>query len=347
MSKYASYPGPSFDNPFQIPWALAMEDHGWHVLTPVWWPGSLFRNCGRIPIILFHWPESYWRSEQLWRSYLKAAKFLIMVRLAKLLGYKLVWSAHNVMPHEYLSESLERKMRLWILSHFDLILGHAHNTLEDLQAEFGEFHLPYAEAVLGHYEGLYNPSADRETLLKKWDLSPSKHKVLLMLSGKKYKDQANFLEAWSSGRWDHLQLILAGRVPPSLRQAIENLPGDVRHLGNNGTPHNMLSDLMLCTDMLALSYRRITTSSAYFLAVTFFKPVLAPDLPFFLRHSREGSALLYRADQGSAGIAAALRKLDSSEWQVDHQALQELRSQYTWAKSSACVADAFDRLLGK
>lgn len=347
MPSYASYPGPSLDNPFQIPWALAMEEHGWQVCSPVWWPGSLIRNRKRIPILLFHWPESYWRSNKLWKTQIAALRFRCMVRLAKALGYKLVWSAHNVMPHDHLSERVERLMRSWILANFDLVLGHAHNTLADLEQEFGPVTTQYLEAVHGHYEGLFCPSADTASLLRKFDLSPEKQKVLLILSGKKYKGQLQFLQAWGARKWEHLQLVVAGRVPVDFRVTLERLQGDVRHIGASGVPHNTLADLINCCDMLALPYRRITTSGAYFLALTCRKPVIAPDLPFFTLHSKPSSALLYGGDHSVSVIADALGRLDRREWAPNLQSLIDLRGQYTWARSAARVAEAFDHLAGE
>lgn len=346
MPQYASFPGPCLDNPFQIPWAHAMEDHGWKVCSPSWWPGSLIRNRKRIPLLLFHWPESYWRSENLLDSQMKAFKFRCMVRLAKSLGYKMVWSAHNVMPHEYLSERLERRMRRWILGNFDLIVGHSLNTYDDLTVEFGALPSPYVEAVHGHYGSLFAPSADKASLLRKYGMNTDKQKVFLMLSGKAYKGQLPFLEAWNAASTNRLQLVLAGRTPSGFSQVVGGLAGDVLHIGSDGLSHNMLADLLSCVDIMALPYSKITTSGAYFLALTCSVPVLAPNLPFFELHSSAGTALLYGTDGGVLEIERALSRLDQEQWEPDYIALQQLKQRFTWAAAGSRIAKAFDLLVG-
>lgn len=349
MPNFASLPLFDPGNPFLLHWIYAMEEKGWHAQPLIWWPVSLFKHRKRIPVIVFHFPNSYWRSPSAAKTRLRALAFRLMVRLAKAIGYKMVWAANNAMPHDPKYPELEIAQRRWILRHFDLVAGFARNTRRDLEAAVGPFATPFVEGVHGHYEGLYPATAPVPDLIRRHGLDPAKFRLLLVLSDKPYKGQIPFLEAWVEARTEGLQLVLAGPAPGSMLRLIESLPGDVVHVSKGERiPHYVLGDLHRACDMVALPYLRITTSGAYFLALTLDRPVLAPDLPFFRMHTGEGKgvALLYDHAAGRPAARDAISRLACEAFAADAFAMAALREQFTWGRFAESAAPAFDALLG-
>jgi glycosyltransferase involved in cell wall biosynthesis len=347
MPFFSPYPHFSTENPFLLHWLYAMEEHGWKAQPFIWWPISLLKYRYKIPVILFHFPDVYWRTDLLKKAKYRLFKFKAMIRLAKMLGYKLVWCANNVLPHDARYPDFEKAQRKWIMRNFDLIVGFARNTCQELEHEFGPLKIPFASGVHGNYEGLYPPSKSREELIQDMELDSQKIKILLLLSDKPYKGNLSFLKTWSSGHYPNLQLVLAGPAPDSMKDLIEKLCGDVRYISKHKrVSHYLLGDLYYACDIIGLPYRRITTSGAYMLALTLEKPVLAADLPFFKMHTDSDTAVLYSATGGDKALADAFDLLNRGEFNKNSEAIRRLKQTFTWKNCANSIAPAFDRLIG-
>ncbi|MEO6096569.1 MAG: hypothetical protein ABIW76_13025 [Fibrobacteria bacterium] len=348
MRSFASLPLLDPWNPFQIHWIYAMEERGWRAEPLIWWPVSLFKHRKSIPVIVFHFPNAYWRTRDMRLARIKAWVFRLMFILAKRLGYKLVWVANNVLPHDALHPQLELTQRRWMLDRFDLVIGVARNTRKDLEAALGPFDTPFVEGVHGHYEGLYPPTAAREDLIRRFGFDASKLRLLLVLSDKPYKGHSPFLEAWTHAETKGLQLVVAGKASPAIAAQIKVLPGDVLRVGpDRRIAHYEMGDLLHACDMVALPYLRVTTSGAYFLALTMGRPVLAPDLPFFKSHTGggKGIAQLYPNSGGIEALRESISALARTGFSPDTDALLALKKQFTWRRFAEAVAPAFDALV--
>jgi glycosyltransferase involved in cell wall biosynthesis len=348
MKSFANMPFLDPWSPHMLLWIYGMEEQGWHAQPMVWWPVSLFKHRRKIPVIVFHWPNTYWRTSDESKARFRAFLFRCMVRLAKALGYKLAWVVNNVLPHDAQHVALETAQRKWILRHFDLVIGYARNARQDLEALLGPLEIPYVEGVLGHYEGLYPASAGKAELVARFGLDGGKFRLLLVLSDRPYKGQTPFLEAWAMAETQGLQLVLAGRAAPAMDALVKSLPGDVvRVYADRRIPHYELGDLHRACDMVALPYRKITTSAAYFMAITLDRPVLAPDLPFFRLHTGEEKhvAFLYDHAGGTEAIRACLAALAKDGFPEDPPAFRKIKELYTWRKAAAAIAPAFDALV--
>jgi glycosyltransferase involved in cell wall biosynthesis len=243
---------------------------------------------------------------------------------------------------------LEIAMRKWILANFDLVVGIARNTRNDLESTFGPLKTPYVEGLHGHYEGLYPITESRERSVRRFGLDSGKFRILMVLSDKPYKGQIPFLEAWAQAETQGLQLVLAGAASPGMKNVVDSLPGDVIHLNvETRIPHYALGDLHWACDMVALPYLRITTSGAYFLALTLKRPVFAPDLPFFKLHAghSRGVAFLYDHLGGVGKICEALTTLNRDRFESDPLEFQALMEQFSWRKFAETVAPALEGLL--
>jgi len=345
---FASFPNIEIEHPFIINWANALEEHNWHLKTFIWWPISLLKYRKTIRILVFHFPNTFWRRSNLPLVLIHVLIFRLMFLFGKSLGYKFVWGAHNLLPHDPKYPKVEIAQRKWILKNFDLVIGFAKNTKEDIEINFGPLNIPYLATVLGHYEGLYKTDFDVLYLIKKYYLNPGKYRLLLIISDKNYKGHEKLLRAWSVAKTDGLQLIVAGAVPKALKGLIDKLTGDVIAVFQHGRiPHNAIAELYKVSDIVLLPYQKITTSGAFFLSVTLSCPVFAPNLPFFRDHMGDysGLGLLYESNGGETAIAEALESLSTNPIVRDEETFIRLRQEYNWRKYAHTVAASFESLL--
>lgn len=337
IKNYACYPPQNEGNLFLPILQQALKDHGWYMTTFNLKYRSLYKNRLNTNLLYFHWPETIWRSKSLFVSIIKAANFAFLIKFSQLLGYKLAWSAHNTLPHEYKSLLLERLMRKFILSNFDLIINHAYNAKDEQANLFGKTGRLSVDAIHGHYEDYYQPAnkISRSTL----DIPAGNKVIYLNYSTKDYKGCDDFIASFIKYAPQNITLLISG---PDVRKIIKTGPEFQRivtidRLLDNGE----LADVMCLTDAVALPYKRITTSGFYFLALTFKKVIFAKDLPFFRNHSTDNTIILYH-DTNS--LQRAFEQILSG-WVPDRSEIELLLNQFSWKNSASLIAKKFDDII--
>jgi beta-1,4-mannosyltransferase len=308
---------------------------------PFWNPLALFANRNRCRIIHTHWPEGIWRSGSAIACYLLALRFVLVYAVSRALGYRWVWSAHNVIPHyQVRSALLERMMRLFVLRHFNLVIGHAYNTRNDLELAFGTSGRAFVLALLGTYEDAYPVRMSRTEVRQRHGL-PQGGRLLLIMNthARANKGVLEFLESWAGlGSPGNVHLVLTGTLP-------DLGPGTV--LGRNfhhiegRIPDEDLGGLLGAVDFLVVNYTSITTSSVYTLALTFGLPVIAPNLPFFSCHATERTALFLDHNTPVAEQLSDMVGRINDGWRADSTQLQALKSRHSQAEAARRIAAAF------
>jgi beta-1,4-mannosyltransferase len=337
MKNYASFPPSNLEkNPFMVLLDDALKKHGWTQTIFTFKVVNLLRYRRAVSILYFHWPESIWRSSSVTVSWLKAILFAFKTKLARRLNYRIVWSVHNVMPHHYKSEKLEVFMRNFLIANVDLLIFHSLNGKADLIEKFQNISFTSVTALHGHYEELYQPDGKMD----RHSLGIALHdKVFLMFAKNRGKEgEDSFLSQWIARSRTRAHLIISGTLSAASEQRISGIPGIIYQKGFKLRPR--VGDLMKLADILVLPYDRITTSGMFFLAVTFGKPILAPDLDFFRMHMANNGGILYAS---TAGIGEAIDQ--AMDRVFDESAILEQKKKYNWNRSAIQIAEAFNKIV--
>src|SRR5262245_16451374 len=111
----ASFPGVLKYNPYQRLLYEHLAAHGYHVVDGAELElGWLWRERRRVGVLHFHWPQSYWHHDRgrAWLrrplSYVKVGLVAARLAAARALRYRIVWTIHQVYPHEVADPRLER-----------------------------------------------------------------------------------------------------------------------------------------------------------------------------------------------------------------------------------------------
>ena len=99
----ASFPAPIARNPYQAILYRALRDAGIGVhAAPRLSIGWLRRNAERVSVLHFHWPQEYYRYDRggagarMVLSWARTAMFGLRLAAARGLGYRIVWTVHQV-----------------------------------------------------------------------------------------------------------------------------------------------------------------------------------------------------------------------------------------------------------
>ena len=120
-----------------------------------------------------------------------------MLNLAKSKGCKIVWTAHNLYPHEQLHHDLEHEARQILLAACDTVIVHCHTAVQLLQTQFN-IQTPCAVIPHGHYCGIYGASVNQ--LQARQTLGLPLNGVLYLFFGqlRSYKGLEQLLQIFSS-----------------------------------------------------------------------------------------------------------------------------------------------------
>jgi glycosyltransferase involved in cell wall biosynthesis len=236
-------------------------------------------------------------------------------------GGRLVWTVHNVLPHDHRHHVLELELCQQLAREADVVHVLSASTLRAVEAYY-----PLHDATIiteGHasFLGHYPDTVSRADARAALGLD-SDDEVIVSVGGvRPYRGLERLAEAVS-----HLQrmrprarLAVAGRPGRgtdvvALERALDAVPGTVRRL--DFVPDDELQNWMRAADVAAMPYERILNSSSFPLAQTFGLPVVAPDLGVFHDHRTASYLQVYpaRSTQGLVdALHAALRDDDRAE----------------------------------
>ena len=132
-------------------------------LTEEW----LEENRGKIDLLHIHLPWYHYAVDDLEESVARCSDFVACLAMAKSMGYKLVWTVHNLYPHESRNLKLDRIARLGLVQMADALIVHCDYARECVREHFhrtdGVFTIPHGHFVDG-YPNTISRAAARQLL---------------------------------------------------------------------------------------------------------------------------------------------------------------------------------------
>ena len=271
---------PVYPNPYQrlLAEALARQDTAVAMLPGLPSAAWLRANRPAVDILHFHWLHSLYLAQ--WRTPLQAVAFLRRFRLARALGYGIVWTAHNVLPHRAAGlRPLHLAVRRLMMAEAGAVIVHCHAGQQELTARFARTG-PLVVIPHGHYRGLY-PTPDRATARQRLGL-PAERCVYLSLGNiAAYKGLERYAAVFRATAANDDVAIIAGRNRDArlVRRLRRAAAADRRlRLDVGFVPDARMGDYLAAADVMVAPFTRILTSGSVIAALSYGLPVIAPDL---------------------------------------------------------------------
>jgi beta-1,4-mannosyltransferase len=180
-----------------------------------------------VGFLHFHWPESlyrYGRGPARLRPLLSRAKLILFaarLAAARLLGYRIVWSIHQLFPHESVDRRLERRGARLLARASDLLIAHDHWTAAQARSEFPNRRREVAVVPHGSYIGAYPEGRPRSEVRSELGLPLTSFVFLCFGELREYKEVELLLAAFSSVSLPDARLVVAGNAKiPSVGSAV-------------------------------------------------------------------------------------------------------------------------------
>lgn len=318
------------------------------IITQIIW----YRFCG-YSVFHLHWVYSFApgikvRQLKFFNVYAYWCYIATLMSI-KILGYKLVWTAHNVLPHEsvFVNNNLELKARKYLIALADLVITHSESTIKEL-TKFGLCPKMYKIIPHGSYIGVYENKISQDTARKILNLTKNSFVYLFFGNIREYKGLDGLLEVYSKIRTHNTNLIIAGVCrDPKLRQLLNNC-SDKSIIWHDGTVSN--NDLQIyfnASDVVVLPFKKITTSGSSLLALSFGKAVIAPSMGD-LASLPISTAYIYNPIQID-GLEQAMLVAVSNYKEVKKRgtAALEYAKSLTWTNIANDTLQAFENMFKK
>jgi beta-1,4-mannosyltransferase len=280
--------------------------------------GWLWRSRGEIDVLHFHWPEIYYRHRgastplALGLSWVRLGLFALRLLVARAAGYSVVWTVHQVRPHESPSPLLDRVGTFVLARAAHLLVAHDQPTADQAAEEFGQARRPRLVAH-GSYVGVYPTGRSRAEVRAELGLPEDAFVLLSFGHLRRYKGLDLLLGAFSStdDSLPDAQLVLAGLAVDgaegeAVTAAAERDARVVPLLGF--VPDERVAELFGAADVVVLPRGDGGTSGALILALSLGRPVVAADVPVYSELLGEPPAGWLFAPGEAEALGAAIRR---------------------------------------
>ena len=244
------------------------------------------RLLSRPDVVHVHWPEQLVRSHDARALAYDAGKLLLLLAAARLRGAVLIWTAHNLQPHESRHKRLMEAFLALFVAQVDLVIGLTAGSRALLVTRYPLLkRRPFVVVPHGHYREAYSGGdRDKAASRRRLGLAPARRTLLTLGNVRRYKNIADVVDAFVRTRESDAQLAVVGRVgSQTLGEEIEAArAGDERvHLRLSAATPDEVVTWHAAADVVVLAYNASSSlnSGAALLALSLDRPVVMPDGP--------------------------------------------------------------------
>lgn len=301
-----------------------------------------------------HWTWGFLPGARLPRFVRRACRawFGGLLQLARLLGLRVVWTAHNLLPHQPVFDD-DVAARRTLLAAADAIVVHHPQTTAHLAARFGSLP-PVTLAAQGGSE--LTPLPDRDGARAAIGIPAGR--LALIFTGRilPYKGLPDLFEALAQLRpteRSRLTLRIAGDPHPAsqraeLEAAAAALPGIDVAFEWGWISDERYAAYLAAADLTLFPFRSVTNSGSVITALAAGAPALIASLPT-LAGLPEPAVLRFDPANGVEGIAGALRAAlarSGSDWQAARDSAGAFAAGATWDASARAHRALYAQLIG-
>jgi beta-1,4-mannosyltransferase len=275
--------------------------------------GPLWRIRSAVRYLHFHWPQSYWRHEHgpaVLRGPLSLAKigvFGLRLAAARALGFRIVWTVHQVSPHEAAGERVDRLGAAVLAALSHVLLAHDDATVEEVREKLGRAAERVAVVPHGSYIGVYPSGRSRDEVRAELGLAPETTAFLAFGDLRAYKAVEMLLDAFRAAQLDDAVLLVAGSDRVGRGAAVVAAADADRRVRPllGFVPDARVAELFDAADAAVVARSDGGTSGSLVLALSMGAPVVAARQPAYEALTGGGAAgwLFEPGDADSLGAA--------------------------------------------
>lgn len=329
-------------NLYQIELGKRLADHSFELI-----PCSfLDRRFGYDSILHIHWLpacgfDSFRRK--------RLSNLFAHLRHAGKKNIPVVWTVHNLYPHESTFRILDRMITNYVARKVRFINVHSKSAQNRVLAEFPKIDRRKTRITYHpNYIGCY-PKHSRGPSRKDLGI-PDSHLCLLFFGNiRRYKGVENLVESFRTLGIPEVTLLIAGKPRAKdderyLHDKVKAMPNTI--VRTEFVPDNQLGKYFAAADVCTLPYKDILTSGAALLYMSHAKACIAPKIEPFHEILSDKGTLFYDPNDPD-GLKEAIRRaasLKNELTEMGRHQLDQARS-YSWESFSNEIATLYRECL--
>ncbi len=270
---------PKSGYPYHELFYRAVESEGIPVVEGDFSGRWIWSSVRRGDFAHLHWPSHAYESNRgrlsLLRNFVRWVSLIVLFRLK---GARIVWTAHNLLPHTRSNPpALDVLGRHLLITLADVVFVHGASAASELVARFPAARDKLVLIPLGNWIGYYPVTHARDAARSELGIPQSSFAFLFFGLCAPYKNLDGLVSAFRELGGDAV-LVIAGRFQdPSYQQEVLKLArGDQRiRIYPGFIPDAEVSTYLVAADAVVVPYREILTSGTAMLALSFGRPVLS------------------------------------------------------------------------
>lgn len=266
---------------------------------------------------------------------------------ADTLGYRIVWTAHDLLPHDQVFFD-DCQARQYLIDRADAVIALSHATASDL-IELGATDVRVIPS--GPFTTPYPTTLGREAARNEFGFVADDVVVLLIGRIERYKGADLLLEAAGTlPPSNPIKVVVVGACTDAAYRAtlseLAGRAGERAIVRFDRIPAEEMASYLEAADFAAFPFRAITNSGSIVLAQSFGLPVLIPNLPS-LRDVPEEAALRY--DPLGGGLVETLERAAQLTDQLRSdlgRAAKQYANAMDWPTAARLHVETYAKLLG-
>ena len=276
----------------------------------------LWQHRNRVDVLHFHFIQSHYASANQRGSLRRLAKFSHYLLVARLLGYRIVWTAHDLMPTWPMPPQwVEWLARLTMARLAHRVMVHCDRARQLLREHFG---IRNRISVVPHpsYHGAYPNAVSKAVARESLGIGQDCFVAGFVGGIRPNKGIEELISTFAKLSSPDAVLLVAGKPwqPDSYVARVEALAAmDPRvRFTPERIPDGDLQRYLQAADVLVFPFTRVLTSGSVVLAMSFGRPVIVPRLGCLPELIGTDSGFVYDPQEPHALGAALERAMGSN-----------------------------------
>jgi glycosyltransferase involved in cell wall biosynthesis len=293
----------------------------------------LLANRGRIQVLHFHFIQPHYISAEDRASLRRLLKFTTDLVLARVLGYHIVWTVHDLMPtwskEPQWVERLARYIIAWLAHDVIVHCQEAKRLLAQHFRRGWRIHV----LPLPSYADMHPNDISVTEARGRLQIEPDRFVAAFVGGIRANKGLKELIDAFSQFDDPRAVLLIAGRLwpPDSYVEKIKSMAQDDNRiiLRAQEVPDAEMQVYINAADVLVFPFNWVLTSSSVILAMSFGRPVIVPELGCLIELAESNAGFVYKPGN-MLGLTAAIEKAAAADLITMGAAAARHVNAFTW-----------------
>ena len=305
---------------------------------------SLKEKRAEYDVLHMNWLWKFYRRKSAEDTLDRLTHFTDSLLYAKEIGYRIIWTMHNFLPHERPFPHIDKLANLAICSVADSVIAHCRYGAQLLKEHY---HRSESVHIIphGNFIDVFPNTVSRREARQKLSLDEKSFVYLFLGNARAYKGIEVLIEAFNKLNSPDARLLLMmkqkvdmeyGKTLLSLANSNERI-----HLAtSNFFPNEAFQDYANASDVAVFPFHQVLTSGSVIAALSLGRPVIVPSLGCLPELVTADVGVLYDPKEPD-GLSRAMLEIRDRDLGMMGEAAKNLAISLDWDKSAKQTAELY------